>query len=327
MSNILYVGDFYPLFSYKSRMTELIVHNLSERGHKVILLSKSWCVVNEDDFYGTAEQLAQNKPFYKRYYIDPIQLKVSGLELINAFVGLACKIIEYEDVEQIIFAENLKYSMMIELLKARYHIPCYLFLFEKKSLKCMVDDYMIPYMGTHLAAYDGIYTYPAYREFLVSGMQLEPEKIYDAEPVHSGKGNQIGQEQISCIYVFCKNCTTEKMKNIRMQLEQKTGVQELEICFVGEEKNMLEEQEKRLMAPSEIPAKSVISFEEILMDKEPVNESRILAVCASGFIPLVSKNIMNDLMRFEVKYAELGEYCAIQSLAISDIAVDEYFIM
>ncbi len=308
-------------------MTEIIAQNLYERGHEVILLSKSWCDVSDNNFFGTVEELSVNKPFYKRYFIDPIQVKASRLDILSAYTGLGCKAIEYESVEQILFAEELKYSLMIELLKERYQIPCYFLLYENSLLRCMSDDYIIPILHRNLMVYDAIYTYSEYKNFLISELHINEKRIFDTEPVHVLDLSYIAVKKELSIYVFSAAYTAEMRRDIIKKLTQRFGVDAYQIFFVWTEKSATDEMGNCLIDIRKIPTNAIVLWENEMMNYSNVNYNSIIAACASGFIPLINREHLNRLRKYKVNYFQVGELYAIFYLRLSDKAIDEYFAL
>lgn len=167
MKKILLIGDYFPALSWDAFMNKSIAEELVENGHQVILLSKSWCVVNEDCFVGNVIELSCNAPFAKRCFIDPLQVKRTGGELINGFLGLACKIIKHEKIDCVLFSEHIEYGILVELIRNRFDIPCYLswFTFSNAS-GYLYDDYASSYIRKTLSYFQNIFTWDSYCEAL-----------------------------------------------------------------------------------------------------------------------------------------------------------------
>jgi len=93
MKRILLIGDYFPALSWEAFWNKSLAEELVENGHEVILLSNSWSVVDADCFIGDVDELSNDAPFEKRYYIDPFQMRYTGGDLINGYLGLICQIL------------------------------------------------------------------------------------------------------------------------------------------------------------------------------------------------------------------------------------------
>lgn len=322
MNRILYIGKYYPLFSYESKQTEIIVNDLNKKGNNVILLSKSWCDVNESNFVGDVKTLTNDKLFYKRFYIDPLQVRESNQNIVSAYFGLACKIIEYEKINKIIFADDIEYSLIIELLHYRYHIPCCLFLFTISSARKILDNYIIPYIRKNLLIFDKIYTFSVSAEFLKQDLQIDKEKVIEAVPFKeiNIKENEIKKDNI---YLLCREKCDEKKKEFLKDIIRMTGKKKENVFFIIQVKDIKKESNEVYI--KDLPKCSLIISEEENKKIKPIEYSYILTVLASGNIPVISEKNFRQIEALDKEYFKIGGLYAVTNLKMPGQPIDKVF--
>ena len=92
MSKVLFIGDYFPHASYNAILNEKIATKISVT-NELILVSSAWCNIDKV-IYGDEVSLSINKPFYKRFFLDPIQMKYLNQDVVQGYLALCCKIIE-----------------------------------------------------------------------------------------------------------------------------------------------------------------------------------------------------------------------------------------
>lgn len=144
MDKVLFIGDYFPHISYKSFLNNKLAMKLSEK-YELILVSSAWNNI-ENEIYGDESTLSENKPFSKRYFLDPIQMKYSNYDIVKGYLAMCCRIIENYDINAIIYADKMQYILLIDLLKVRFNIPIYLLFYDINIYQCL-DDYTVPFIS------------------------------------------------------------------------------------------------------------------------------------------------------------------------------------
>lgn len=181
MKKILLIGDYFPNLSWDSFWNNVLAEALVDAGYQVTLLSKSWCEVEENNFIGNVNELTSPGPFTCRYYIDPFQMKRTNGDLLNGFLGLACQIIPFEKIDCLLFSEHIQHSLLVELIKNRFNIPCYLSLFSLSTIsRYLHDDYALGYIRQTLTNFEKIFTFDSYSEGL--SRSVLKKNIFSALP-------------------------------------------------------------------------------------------------------------------------------------------------
>lgn len=292
MKKILFVGDYYPLFSYKSFFNYKLVEKLNKKGYEIILLSKSWCDADEETFYGSVESLSQNYPFYKRYFIDPLQVRSGNLNLFNAYLGLGCKIIEYEQIEGIIFADDVMFSPIIELFKIRYQIPCYLLLFEKEAFQKMTDDYVMPYIKSTLSSVDKIIVYPQYQDILPWMFGIDKDHILGVQPFRISDYLKNSASSIKDIYIYFEHKSHRTESEISIRLNEMLGNEKYFYHKIVSDINKYSSKEMSMgiIAIQDVPEYSIILNADDLNDNKNIDLNFIFSSLLKHYFPLITES-------------------------------------
>lgn len=211
--NILYIGDYYPLSSYRAKTTELLVNELQLHGHNIFLLSNSWCKVTKETFCGSVSFLSKDAPFTRRYYLDPLQVKRGKKDILSCYLGLGCKIVEREQIQCVIFADNAIYLPIVELLKSRYLIPCYYTLYDDNFTTASLDDYIHPYIYDSISVFDAIFTNSIYAQFVENLLHIAHPNILTLEPFQI-EHNLYPVYDDNTLYILCENWSEDRIKEI-----------------------------------------------------------------------------------------------------------------
>ena len=143
-----------------------IASSLSLQGNELILVSDSWLEVNRSDFVGNVNELSNDGLFWKRFYLDPVQMRYMNDKFIALF-NICVMVINRFHPDVLLLVENLEYIYLLELIKHRYNIPCYITLFCSDMIdKVMYNTYSGTAMIQTIGMLDGGFTYPNYQEKL-----------------------------------------------------------------------------------------------------------------------------------------------------------------
>ena len=327
MSRILFIGDYYPLFSYVTDENFHIAKELQSAGNEVYLLSKSWCTTTKETFYGTYENLSKDYPFKKRYYLDPIEFRNFGKDLISCFVGLGCKIIECEKIESIIFSEDISYSLAVELLKKKYDLPCYLLLFDKQRffLKAL-SNYVYPYIGTHLKIYDYIFTCAEYKNILEYAFGIN-QNIIVANPYQILNSEHREDDTDKPVYVLCNNISEPHIENICLWAEQELRDISTRIQVItSKNADLIKNTNAQINAMKSITSsRGWIIHEDEFMSNGLINFSFLFASLMDGFYPLIHNKCILSFPEREIEYKKYKNFSEIRFLKPQKQVAD-YFV-
>ncbi len=324
MSKVLLVGDYYPHASIKSFFIELISRKLKAEGHEVIILSDAWC--NDfSELFGDVEFLSNNLQFKKRFFIDPIQLRYSGNDILLSYLGLACKILDTYEVDFILYLDKIENAPLIELIKNRYKINVQMIIDDINMYKCM-DDYIYPFLTSSLKFYDKIYTFLPYKAFLSHFLKLPNDKIADickSVSVIDQHGN-VQESKRNSICVLAASIDDNKHKsldNIIQNISKTANI--YYFAMINNTEN--DEIKSKIIPFHEITnfnlLNMVIAFDdELLGTNENEFGKQYLISSLIGCPVLIKKDKLLNLMNYyEVKYHDISDnYCVIHTLNQKD---------
>lgn len=154
MSKLLFIGEYFPKFSQLSVRNHILASHLTSCGHKVTLLSDSWCRVNEADFLDDID--FDKKPFAQTYFLDPLQIRCIGErkdDLTRHMVGLAYKIIETESFDYI-YVSSIEYIIIGQLIKSTFRIPMILGIYNDNIFLLLNETYTKSLFSATLNQFD-----------------------------------------------------------------------------------------------------------------------------------------------------------------------------
>lgn len=337
MSKILIIGDYYPLFSFRSGTVEMVAAELA-KDHCVVLLSTSWCKVKNYTFCGTVEELSRNGPFSKRYFIDPMQLKSSDIDIQNALLGLGSKIIEREGIDQIIFIDDLRYSPIVELLTHRFNIPSFLFLYNFEGMRYTLDNYACEFIPSNFMSYNLIFTYLPYKDFLMRYHRIDDTKIRVALPMqysHLRPGNE--ELNLNDIYIFPDEAfLTEpekhwsKVRDFIHNTDKKIHIITVNESFhqyvqskVSEFGNADLIQFKR--NANIAPENSLVLCTGELLHNKLIDYNMLMNILARKCCALVKQEHLSALEEYQVDYFKMQDFYVVTHLGQDSTSVRDFF--
>ena len=183
-----------------------------------ILLSKSWCDVNDSMFLGTVSELSSKEIFAEKYFVDPIQM-IYTRNITVAMLSLFEKIASSQPIDFVFFIEELEYCCLVELINKRYNIPCFLLVYSAESLiKKMFDPYIRASIPTTLMHFSKIFTY-SYLECVFNQIRAKSFSIFPCQETITHRC-EIMDEIILFCTIDCKtniNNIHEEQKQYRCQ--------------------------------------------------------------------------------------------------------------
>ena len=178
---ILLLGDYFPSLSYQAAYNKKLVesiHKYSKGNYKTYLFSTAWCGNNY--ILGSANELAVVYPFTKRYYLDPIQIRLADNSYFAAVVGLCSSIIETHEIDILIVTDLREYGFAAEVLKIRFGVKTYLSDFSTDWHTFLNDSYISLNHEFLLSIFDKIFIEP-YMEHQAM-LTLGKEKLHCVLP-------------------------------------------------------------------------------------------------------------------------------------------------
>lgn len=323
METILFLGDYYPLFTYQSKMNQLIAENLRKKGYQLILLSRAWSEVTEDTFYGTVETLSSNYPFHKKYFVDPIQLKMSDAGVFNGYLALLCEILKKEEIDKVIFADEPAYLPIMEMMKNRYQVPCYFLCFNSQGIKYLLDDYEYSYMAVNLSVFDKIYTYPKYCAIFQQIFGIHEENVVSSYPLECLPSGLINDVKCKSLYLLCDDYSDENLEKTLSKLELMFDLSKIAVRVIWSNVEDLEEVYhngvcyKKCLA-NDIPKDSMVIYEKELYNSKMLNIGYLLTCIKCGMIPLVREEYRKELEDLSAKYLNVDKFCAVKRIEVQD---------
>lgn len=330
MGRTLFIGDYYPEFSYRSKLNQIVAENISELGEEIFLLSSSWCNITEENFYGDVEQLSQKGPFKQKYFIDPIQVRDSNLELINAYLGLGCKIIECEKIDKIVFADKFIYIPALVILKKLYGLSCVYLAWESNALYTAMDDYVRPYTDMLLETFDKIITYPDYIDSWKNLFNRTESNFISASPIKNIliDWNEI---EIKKVFLLCENNSNVALTRLLKKVKHKFNCHGQEVIIAMPNKDILNRikidgSEYNVINVDEVPERALVISDCLLCEGNMINISCVLTMLSCKFIPLVGEEYSKWIQWSGAKYSRVGDLYAIQGVDITCATVEEILV-
>lgn len=311
--NILYVGKFFPCATYKSLMTEMIARDLRQCGNKVFLLSDAWCTVYEDEFCGNVLSLSDKGPFEKKYYIDPLQKRIRSKERISCMLGLACKIIEFEKIDCIIFSDSAEYLPVLELVKVRYNLPIFYALFDDNFITMILDDYIHPFAEYALSSFNGIFTDPFLADFLVNQLHINPNIIHKTVPVRGIKNVSVKDDNI--LYILLNKYNCEHIETVLSQFNSLVMDSVILKVATIDENPISQNRDYDMIPMNRIPSGAMIASEDLLTLNTP-SYGFVLFALSKGFCPMINSTYENCIILNGEQTKKYGKLSLITELNI-----------
>lgn len=334
MKKILYIGEYLPIFSCNTMFTQHVVSEMVSAKHEVTLLSKSWCTVTENSFCGYRHELFEDTPFKKKYFVDPIQLKVSRSGLFAGLLGLGQKIIETEHIEHVVFADDIEYLPLIELFKRKYGVECSWLFFDPKYEKDCFDDYLFLIYRDAIKHFDNIYTYPQYSEMIRYTFRDSIKSVLICSPFnlqHNTLVSTKNEEIVDSIFLICTGRSEyEVEKSVRYSLSSFDEIMpKLTVCFPYSDSKFVRLLHN-IIGPNInvgmfdlIPPNSCVIWDSYIQLPNPHLNSIILSI-KNGWIPLITKRNLPYISDFVLEKQSVGtEYFGIKRMYISDKSVSQ----
>lgn len=316
MKKLLFIGDYFPHISFDSALNDRIGRELG-KDFELILLSRGWCDV-KDGIWGDVDSLSTKFPFIKKYYLDPIQLKYMGGDIVRGYLGLACKILETEKVDLIIYADKMQYCLLTELLKARYSIPIYRIIYDANVYQCL-DDYTIPYILHNLKSCDKIYMYLPNIDLFNRFINTPQCLLLDINDIYQELYLPMNIQNIErVITLFVTIIDEEKYEILMQKMKGAFPGYELRIVFI--KNNFQDGSYKQLESLNEFlireKSSSMVIFENELLGQKHIAFSEIFLSLTWGLPCILEKDKIRQISQFyDVREWEINEeYGAISIL-------------
>lgn len=206
MSKVLFIGDYFPHASYNAILNEKIATKISVT-NELILVSSAWCNIDKV-IYGDEVSLSINKPFYKRFFLDPIQMKYLNQDVVQGYLALCCKIIEKYDIKAIIYADKMQYCLLVDLLRTRFSIPIYRLIFDANIYQCL-DDYAVTFVPYSLEQSEKICMYKSNSDLFHKFLNIKEDLFVDLNPFSQSLYKKV-EDGIDSIAIFTNYLDQDK---------------------------------------------------------------------------------------------------------------------
>lgn len=322
MSKLLLVGESYPVFSCRAAGNLKIAEELREAGHEVYLLSRSWCTVTQENFYGDAGMLCNAYPFKKRFFADAVQLRATGTELFTAMLGLCIQILEQEQIDAVVFSDPLSFLPIAECCRSRFGIPCFLFLFdEANDARQLFDDYMFPVFEHGLRAFDRIFTFSSCRQVLSETFHYPEENIISCLPYSCPeRGPDVPADVRSSVCVLTEpfsfrnarqalSCAKQSFSTLCGSVFLCTPNGSGDAAGIGTEPDCC-------VAPGQVPSEALVVFASELITPHPIGTDRLLLALSHGRIPVIGEQSLARFRPLVRESSPLGDYLAVRQLSL-----------
>ncbi|MBR0093319.1 MAG: hypothetical protein IJP92_16655, partial [Lachnospiraceae bacterium] len=171
---------YYPVQSEISSNVHEISRRLKEDGMQLLLLSRSWCEIASDSEAFLYIMENKREPFERKHYVDPIQMRLSNADVIKLMIGLACKLMDYEDISRVLFLDSLEYLPVYQVIRMNYQVRGTLFLHSEEQVKAGFRGYSYPNMRNAIKSFDEYRTIPKYNA-LLEEMGIDSKKVKIAD--------------------------------------------------------------------------------------------------------------------------------------------------
>jgi len=156
MKNILFLGDYFPHFSFDTLRNHKIVESLHAEGFRIYYLSNSWCDVDEHSF---ASPYMHKETGYIRecYAVDPIELRNSNSNI--ALAALAKSIVLQNHIDYLFVSDVKKYGMAAEAINTYFDIPIIASLWSDESFYHLYESYTKIWFDSFVSKIKYLYTH------------------------------------------------------------------------------------------------------------------------------------------------------------------------
>ncbi|MBQ7430583.1 MAG: hypothetical protein IJV29_13025 [Butyrivibrio sp.] len=138
------VGDYFPLDNKESYETKVFAEQVNNVGIDVFLLSASWCKIDKKNFTEYELLRESEKIFFKKFYVDPIQLQQWRIDILLGLYSLALKVLEKYKIDYIFFLDEMIYYPLLLLLKKKYPLIKIYCIIGTLNYRELYDDYLYP---------------------------------------------------------------------------------------------------------------------------------------------------------------------------------------
>jgi hypothetical protein len=254
VSNILFIGDYFPLMSQQTLRNHLIAQDLFQKGHKLFLVSKAWCKVKAKNFLGSIDELSVNAPFEHRFYIDPIQIRTIGNNILLGYLGLCLDIFAKYHIDYVYFAEDMEYAILIENLKKRVQFKCIMGLRDINNFsQGIYDIYMRHFIELTLKHMDVICSYKS----VVNNLNLA---MFECKPSLPFSTYKHKESQENMVYIFGIINKTVNSDYLRYMIENSFGYMNKKIIILG---NYAEQIKNKLSNLTNIEFVNIASINDL----------------------------------------------------------------
>ena len=266
--------------------------------------------------------LSTTYPFQKRFFVDPIQIRVGRANLFSATMGLCLQIIAQENIDAIIFADRLSYLPIVEICRARFDLPCDLLLYDELTIPDqLLDDYLLPIMQQGLQAFRQIYSLPSVVPLLTDILGVGKETVTPSLPLSCPMlPISAPASKDSPLYVFTEPFSTELAKRAAACAvrEFHSIISKIFLCTPDGNTNaaFLETGITGCVCPEQLPEHPFVLLSPELTSRRSNALDWLLFALNRGWIPVIRQQSLNKLQQYTPIGFSLGQFYALQGIHV-----------
>ncbi len=312
MSNILFIGEYFPKFSWGSLRNHMIGDTFKNAGHTVFLVSDSWCEVKENDFSNVLFINNYESPFYKTYFVDPDQLRGSFMKnSLLGLLGLSYKLCENETIDKIYISNLYPYSIVGSMLKKNYKIDLILGQFSNEQHYLFRDTYFEEILKHDLNSFDRVFANKEYE-----GLYINLDKdinYFDSIPFPICCSSDDYSFNSDTIYIIGEISINDDIKYIGDYIQSYAKNKKINILLFGDKADELKfnlkntninliDIELGIDFVFNIPKNSVVSEIHNFVGINSYDINNVLTLYKYGFLPIVNNYLANYLKKYYNAY-------------------------
>lgn len=209
MKNILFLGDYFPNFSYASLGNHSITKKLNDEGFNIFYISASWCDIDQYSFVNKCDTRDYSQ-IKELYFVDPIQSEYSNLNM--SLAALSRDVINNNQIDTIFISDAQKYGITAELIGRQFELPISMGFYNDDSFFYLYEQYTKLWFDGALETISNLYTYKCrkymYQKYCLGDISLNSVFPYEYSGMYLNMKS-------NCIVIL--GCPSEKSTISRLR--------------------------------------------------------------------------------------------------------------
>jgi len=232
MKNILFLGDYFPHFSFDTLRNHKIIESLHNEGFGIYYLSNSWCDVDEHSFVDP--YMHRKTGFIKEcYFVDPVGLR--GLNTMVALTALAKSIVTQNNIDYIFVSDVKKYGMAAEVINAHFGIPIVASLWSDVSFYHLYESYTKIWFDSFVNKIKYLYTHTCRKS--IYAKFSDRTSVLPMLPYNYEKVSQ--EEYKDCVIVIGRPNRETKIDYLSKRIVNLSHNRDIKVLIWGEYRNAI----------------------------------------------------------------------------------------